>query len=83
MSITQNNFMNSNVNDPIRNRPAEEGRDNDPNLRDESAQQPGVNTMSTSGTDFANQETSESVSDYEETSDFDDDTADKKFDDEE
>ena len=71
----------SNVNDPIRNRPSEEGRDNDPNLRDESAAQPGVSTMSTSDTDYGNQETSESVSDYEQTSDFDDD-ADKNFDDE-
>jgi hypothetical protein len=34
-----------------RNRPVEKGRDNDPNIRDYSAQQPGVNTMSDSGTD--------------------------------
>ena len=70
--------MSINANDP-RNRPADEGTGNDPNLRDESAAQPGVNTMS--GSDSFNQETTESVSDYPETSDFDDD-ADEAFDDE-
>lgn len=74
--------MSTNVNDPVRNRPSEEGRNNDPNLRDDSAAQPGVSTISTSGTDYQNQETSESVSDYEHVSDFDDDDADKAFDDE-
>lgn len=74
-------FMNrNNANDPIRNRPSDEGRDNDPNIRDESAAQPGVSTMSSSDTDGANQEVSESVSDYEDTSDFDDEDADLTFD---
>ncbi|HEX2536336.1 MAG TPA: hypothetical protein VHK69_21490 [Chitinophagaceae bacterium] len=40
--------------DPIRNRPSDEGRRNDPHIRDESAQQPGVNTMSSSDTDDLN-----------------------------
>ena len=70
--------MNLNLNDP-RNRPAEEGIGNDPGLRDESAAQPGASTISTSGSDYANQETTESVSDYPDTSDFDDD-ADEAFD---
>ena len=74
--------MNLNLNDPGRNRPAEEGQNNDPNLRDESAAQPGVSTMSSSNSDYLNEETTESVSDYPETSDFDDD-ADQRFDDEE
>lgn len=39
-----------------RNQPASEGRRNDPNVRDETAIQPGVNTISRSETDDANQE---------------------------
>jgi hypothetical protein len=38
-----------------RNRPAEDGRKHDPDLRDESAAQPGASTMSSSPTDDANQ----------------------------
>ena len=72
--------MNQNINDPIRNTSSEEGRNDDPALRDESGQQPGVSTMSDSNTDFANQETTQSVSDDPDTSDFDDD-ADDAFDD--
>ena len=70
----------SNTIDPKRNRPSEEGRNNDPNVRDESAPQPGVSTMSSSDTDDANQEVTESVSDYHDTSDFDDEDADLDFD---
>lgn len=65
--------MSINLNDPGRNRPSSEGRDNDPNLRDESAAQPGSSTMSDSDTDYSNEETTQSVSDIPETSDFDDD----------
>ena len=36
---------------PDRNRPADKGRNNDPYTRDDSGQQPGVNTMSNSGND--------------------------------
>ena len=37
--------------DPRRNMPTEKGRNNDPNLRDESAIQPGINTISNSDYD--------------------------------
>jgi cell division protein FtsX len=46
-----------------RNRPAEDGRKNDPDLRDESAAQPGVQTMSSSNTDEANQDLTETARD--------------------
>ena len=38
--------MNHDVKEPGRNRPSEEGTNNDPNVRDYSAQQPDVNTIS-------------------------------------
>ena len=41
---------------PERNRPDEKGEHNDPFLRDRSAAQPGVNTISKSDTDEANEE---------------------------
>lgn len=69
--------MNSNLNDPSRNRPFDEGTSNDPNLRDESAGQPGVSTVGGSETDYLNEETTQSVSDDPETSDFDDDDDDE------
>lgn len=47
--------------DTNRNRPAEEGRKNDPDLRDESAAQPGVQTMSSSDTDEGNQHLTETT----------------------
>jgi hypothetical protein len=50
---------------------------NDPNLRDESAAQPGVNTMSSSDTDSLNHETTQSVSNDPDTSDFDDEDEDE------
>lgn len=46
-----------------RNRPADERRRNDPNIRDESAQQPGTNTMSSSDTDDVNQHLTRTASD--------------------
>jgi len=46
-----------------RNQPAEDGRKNDPDLRDDSAAQPGVQTMSSSSTDDANQELTETARD--------------------
>jgi hypothetical protein len=45
-----------NTTDPRRNVPTEKGKDNDPNLRDESAIQPGINTVSNSDYDEANEE---------------------------
>ena len=65
-----------------RNRPTEEGRRNDPDIRDDSAIQPGVQTVSDSSYDDNNQNvTSSSMSDGT-ISEFDtDDNADATFDD--
>jgi hypothetical protein len=38
--------MNNKEKDPVRNRPAEERTNNDPNVRDQDARQPDVNTIS-------------------------------------
>ncbi len=65
--------------DITRNRPTEEGRQNDPNLRDEDARQ-GANTMSSSETDSAKENITRTASDnFREDSDGDD-KADKRFD---
>ena len=71
--------MSINLNDPSRNRPSDDGGSNDPNLRDASGAQPGVSTMSDSDTDYSNEETTQSVSDIPETSDFDDELDDEDF----
>ncbi|HUQ97153.1 MAG TPA: hypothetical protein VM010_05780 [Chitinophagaceae bacterium] len=64
-----------------RNRPSEEGRDNDPNIRDESALQPGISTVSPSNTDGANNKVTLSAMDGPELTDFDtDQNADANFD---
>jgi hypothetical protein len=44
-----------NTTDTRRNKPTEQGRDNDSTLRDESAIQPGVNTISDSDNDRENE----------------------------
>ncbi|HEU4471635.1 MAG TPA: hypothetical protein VFR58_11155 [Flavisolibacter sp.] len=64
-----------------RNRPSEEGRKNDPVVRDYSAIQPGVNTISSSDTDHANQEISRTASDNFRPNKDDEPPADKRFDD--
>jgi hypothetical protein len=65
-----------------RNRTSDEGRDNDPELRDESAIQPGTSTISKSNTDNANQQVTKSALDGREQTGFDTDTnADPAFDD--
>lgn len=46
-----------------RNRPAEKGRKNDPDVRDRSAEQPGVSTMSSSSYDDANQHLTKTAAD--------------------
>jgi hypothetical protein len=74
--------MSINVNDPGRNRTSEEGLGNDPALRDESAAQPGISTVSDSNTDDQNEDVM-SVSNDPDTSDFDDDLDDEDFDDDE
>ncbi|RYZ19802.1 MAG: hypothetical protein EOO16_18885 [Chitinophagaceae bacterium] len=59
--------------------PSDEGRRNDPNVRDESGAQPGVNTMSSSKYDEENQHTTKTAGDGYKTP-FGSD-ADKTFDD--
>ncbi len=68
--------------EPDRNRPAEKGRSNDPDLRDESAEQPGSSTISSSDTDEANQHLTKTAADNFRTDDNEDDGADPAFDDE-
>ena len=46
-----------------RNTPSGEGTRNDPNIRDESAPQPGVQTLSSSNNDDANQHLTKTASD--------------------
>jgi hypothetical protein len=65
-----------------RNRPSEEGRKNDPDLRDESAAQPGASTISSSSTDEDNQHLTKTAGDSF-RGDMPDKKADKKFDDKE
>ena len=74
-------FMNEEK-DVKRNRPSDEGRDYDPDLRDESAIQPGTSTISKSSTDDANQNVTRSAMDSSEQTGFDTDAdADPAFDD--
>lgn len=63
-----------------RNRPADKGRDNDPNTREESAQQPGASTYSSNGSEQANQELTKTAADDFSEDNFGED-ADPKFDD--
>ena len=64
-----------------RNRPSEEGRRNDPDIRDESAIQPGTSTISPSSTDATNQHVTKSALDGPERIPFDsDNNADPTFD---
>jgi hypothetical protein len=72
-------FMSINLNDPGRNRTSDQGAGNDPALRDDSAAQPGISTVSDSDTDYLNEETV-SVSNDPDTSDFDDDLTEEDFD---
>jgi hypothetical protein len=65
--------------DITRNRPTEEGRRNDPNLRDEDARQ-GANTMSTSDTDDAKENLTRTTSDNFRVDSDSDEKADKRFD---
>ncbi len=46
-----------------RNRPSDEGRKNDPHIREESGQQPGVSTYSSSDTDEENESLTKTASD--------------------
>jgi pyocin large subunit-like protein len=69
-----------NAKDPRRNQPTEEGRNHDPNLRDESAIQPGVNTISSSDYDDDNEELTKTAEDDFRTEDDFDPNADPSFD---
>lgn len=62
-----------------RNRPAEDGRKNDPDLRDRSDMQPGTSTISSSPTDDANQHLTQTAADDFRSTQFGSD-ADKRFD---
>jgi hypothetical protein len=66
--------------DPKRNVPADEGRRNDPHVRDEDARQPGVNTMSSAENDEANKHLTRTASDGFREESKGDEKADKKFD---
>ena len=64
-----------------RNIPSDEGRKNDPHIRDESAAQPGINTVSSAPNDAANQNTTETASDNFRTEEWNSDAkADPSFD---
>ncbi|HEY0059961.1 MAG TPA: hypothetical protein VGB56_12575 [Flavisolibacter sp.] len=63
-----------------RNRPSEEGRNNDNQLRDDSGLQPGINTISSSDSDEANTRLTRTASDDFRTEDFGEEKADKTFD---
>lgn len=65
--------------DITRNRPTEEGRRNDPNLRDEDARE-GGNTMSTSETDDAKENITRTTSDSFREDQEGDEKADLRFD---
>jgi len=72
-------MMENNTN-PKRNIPADEGRRNDPNLRDKDAQQAGVNTMSSTENDDANQHLTRTAADDFREDREGDEKADRKFD---
>ncbi|HZH95417.1 MAG TPA: hypothetical protein VEY06_06005 [Flavisolibacter sp.] len=55
--------MDTKDNDIERNRPSEKGRSNDDNLRDHTATQPGVSTISSSSTDDTNNHLTRTTSD--------------------
>lgn len=70
-----------NINEPSRNRPADEGRNNDTNLRDDSAAQPGVSTVSSSDTDDENEDLTDTAADDFTEDDLEDEQADDDLDD--
>ena len=66
--------------DPRRNKPGEEGKKDDPNLRDESAAQPGINTVKSSDYDDDNEQLTKTAADDFRTTDDPDPGADPSFD---
>lgn len=73
--------MENNKDQISRNRPADEGKNHDPDLRDESAAQPGVSTMSSSDTDEANQHITKTTADHNRKESAEDQKADPDLDD--
>jgi len=71
--------MNNDKDKLERNRPAEDGRKNDPDVRDRTDIQPGVSTISSSATDDANQHLTDTAADNFQATDFGT-GADKRFD---
>jgi len=69
-----------NTTDPRRKVPTEKGRDNDPNLRDETAIQPGISTVSNSDYDDDNEELTETAADDFREDDQNDSKPDPSFD---
>ena len=65
---------------PRRNEPAEEGRKNDPDLRDRDGIQPGTSTISKSKTDEDNQKLTRTGADDFREEDTKDPNADPAFD---
>jgi hypothetical protein len=68
-------------NEPRGNQPTEKGPKNDPNVRDDSAAQPGVSTMSSSPSDEDNQKVSQTAADNFREQDLHDEDADADIDD--
>lgn len=69
-----------NTKDPRRNQPTEKGSNNDPDLRDESAAQPGTSTVSNSDYDEDNEELTRTAADDFRKEDDTDPKADRSFD---
>lgn len=69
-----------NTTDPRRNVPTEKGRDNDPNLRDETAIQPGISTVSNSDYDDDNKNLTATAADDFREDDTDGSKPDPSFD---
>lgn len=68
--------------DPRRNKPTEKERDNDPNLRDATAIQPGISTVSNSDYDNENEKLTKTGADDFREEDNSDDHSDISFDEE-
>lgn len=66
--------------DPKRNVPSDEGRQNDPHMRDEDARQPGLNTISSAPNDGEEQHLTKTTSDTYREDSPGDEKADKRFD---
>jgi hypothetical protein len=72
-------FMNTPNNEMDRNRSSDTGRGNDPNLRDDSALQPGISTVSDSQSDDLNDDLTQTAAGDDFTDDLEDDDADATF----